>query len=169
MKTFNDATGREWTLDVNITVLRRVRDLTGFDFLGGMTSESFSKFTDDFEQVVNVLYVMVQPAADAAKVSDIQFGESLDGTSVAAGLDALLAELLRFFPTGQKAIVLTLAAKAAKATTQQMTKAVAWIEAQDIEGKASKKMDDVLVKSSELLTAALASSASIPAGSPSVN
>jgi hypothetical protein len=102
MKTFKDKSGREWTLTINTNAIKRVRDLAKFDLLKITEGrEFFASLADPFT-LVNVLYTLCKPDADAAKITDEQFGEAMDGDSLEMASTVMLEELTDFFPSRQR-------------------------------------------------------------------
>jgi len=102
MKTFTDAEKRTWELTVNVNTIKRVRDLLGVDLLDAANGDLFSRLADDACLLVNVIYALVKPAADAAKVSDEDFGRAMVGDVLDAASAALVQDLLDFFPRAQR-------------------------------------------------------------------
>lgn len=97
MNKFTDTVGREWVLSVNVASLKRVRSLVGVDILdieGGVLDQIAS----DPVSLCDILYAICQPAATAANVSDIEFGESLSGDVLEAATESLLKAIADFFP-----------------------------------------------------------------------
>ena len=99
MKAFQDNQGREWSLAIDTNGVKRVRDLLGVDLM-----EIVSKGSDVLERlyydpvlIVDVLFVLLKPQADAEKITDQSFGEALTGDAIDRGHAALMAELPGFF------------------------------------------------------------------------
>jgi hypothetical protein len=100
VKTFTDSTGQKWDLSVRFAAVRRVKDMLGLNLLSLVEDKlkPLGELLSDPCRLVDVLYVLVKPQADAAGLSDVDFGERLDGESLEAAADAFLAELFNFFP-----------------------------------------------------------------------
>jgi len=92
MPTFQDNQGRTWTITATPPGLRRVRDLLGIDLTvsGQAGFREFNKLADDPMLLVNTLYVLCQEQADAAGVSDEEFGQSLVGYAIEDATRAML-------------------------------------------------------------------------------
>jgi hypothetical protein len=100
MKTFRDATGREWAVIIHVAAVKRCRALVGVD-LYGLVDEGFEKLAKllgDPVQLVDVLYVLCKQEADDRHLTDEDFGRSLGGDALQHATDAFLAELVDFFP-----------------------------------------------------------------------
>ncbi|HUU30835.1 MAG TPA: hypothetical protein VMY69_01890 [Phycisphaerae bacterium] len=103
MKTFTDSQGRTWTVVVNVSAIKRVRDLLQVDLLDVANGELLSRLADDPVLLVDVLYALVKPEADAQNVTDEDFGRALVGGVLDEAASALMKDLLDFFPSAQRA------------------------------------------------------------------
>jgi hypothetical protein len=100
MHTFRDTEGREWLVQVNVAAIKRVRALIGVDLLALVDDgfRNFGKFMGDPIALVDTLYCLCKPEADAKGISDIQFGEAMAGDVIGSASDAFLAAFTDFFP-----------------------------------------------------------------------
>jgi hypothetical protein len=99
MKTFTDAKGREWSIELNISVARRVKAATGVDFLAVWNGQlACLQQLEDPEKLCDGLFCICEAQAKAAGVTAEQFGEGLAGDVVARATTALLEELVGFTP-----------------------------------------------------------------------
>ena len=105
MKSFTDNTGRTWTLVVNVATVKRVRALCGVDLNsvievedGKPSAKLLERLSSDPVLLVDVLYAVCKPECDQRGVSDEDFGAAMAGDSVEAATDALLDEVIDFFP-----------------------------------------------------------------------
>lgn len=119
MKTFTDTTGREWQVSMNITALKRVRDLLDIDLMQLPVFDQkqpeaglLYRLGNDPVELVNVLFALVKPQADAAGVSDEAFGEALGGDALSDATEAFMAEMVGFFPQGVRDALMTVLQKA---------------------------------------------------------
>ena len=103
MKSFTDAQGRAWTVVVNVSAVKRVRDLLDVDLIDVAGGELLSRLADDPCLLVDVLYVLCKAEADAKGVSDEDFGKGMVGGVLDEAASALMKELLDFFPSAQRA------------------------------------------------------------------
>jgi len=110
MQSFRDNRGRVWGLSVTVATMKRVRALCSVDLYkvieiedtGEPRSELLTKLYNDPILLVDVLYAVCKPEADKLGVSDIDFGEGMAGDAVDAAANALLDELVNFFPAVKK-------------------------------------------------------------------
>ena len=103
MKTFTDAASRTWEVTVNVGAVRRVRDLLGVDLMDVAGGDLLERLADDPVLLVDVLYVLVKPQADAKSITDEDFGRGMVGGVLDEAASALMKELLDFFPSTQRA------------------------------------------------------------------
>lgn len=100
MHSFTDRTNRSWSLDINVAGIKRVRKLLNVDLLQVLDkgSELLRQLGTDLALLVDVLYALLKPDADAAGVSDEDFGRSFSGDSILHARTAFFEELTDFFP-----------------------------------------------------------------------
>lgn len=99
MKTFTDTAGREWTIELTVASVKRVRSLLDVDLLSLQAGKPplIARLGSDVCLLCDVLFALVKPQADERSVSDEQFGASLGGSAILHGLEGLYAELIDFF------------------------------------------------------------------------
>lgn len=105
MRTFQDSKGREWTVEITIATAKRLRDLLDVDLIAAYSDENddlFQRLSVDPFLLCNVVYVVCKPQADAEGVSDEQFGEAMSGQPIENATEALLEELVVFFPRAKR-------------------------------------------------------------------
>jgi hypothetical protein len=101
MRSFRDTEGRTWNVQVNAAAGKRARTLTRFDLLAPNVGEVMQKMLGDMVLLVDVLYAICKPQADALKVSDEDFGEAMAGDAIEKAAEVLLAELTDFTPNAR--------------------------------------------------------------------
>ena len=103
MKAFKDRDGREWKLSLNVTSVKRVRDLLKIDLLR-IDEAMLETLATDEVALVNVVYALVKPEADGRSpgVSDEDFGRAMAGDAIDEAWKALLEELADFFRNPRK-------------------------------------------------------------------
>lgn len=139
MKTFRDNAGNMWSIAINITAVKRVRGLLNVDLLevldrdmsgkGKKESNLFSKLASDPVLLVDVLYCLCKPEADARNCSDEQFGMAMAGDAIEQATEAFMEELVDFFPSPKERALLKKA----------LSKMTAW-QARAVE-EAEKRLD----------------------------
>lgn len=99
MHSFTDEKGRAWSVVVTVDTVRRVRQLAGVDLMQVIKGPLLEELAGDPVRLVDVLFAICKPQADAGKVTDQDFGQSLAGDSIDAATMALLGAIADFFPS----------------------------------------------------------------------
>jgi hypothetical protein len=99
MKTFTDTAGRAWTIALSIDAVKRVKHLLHVDLLTPETGDPpvLTRLGTDIILLCDVIFVLVKPQADAAGVTDEEFGAALGGEAIMAAQTAFYEELILFF------------------------------------------------------------------------
>jgi len=138
MKTFVDTAGRSWTLSLTLDAAKRVKGLLG----GGVNLLALeagdppllTRLGTDVILLCDVIYAVLKPQADAADVTDEQFGAALGGETILAAQTAFYEELVDFFRGLGRADL----ARAVEAQRKMIDLAVSRIESRidgmDLEG-----------------------------------
>ena len=107
MKTFRDTADREWTVEINVSTLKRVKDLAGVDLttLIRPNEPTFKNLSTDMFQLFDVLVALVKPQLDQRQITADAFGQALDENSVEAAVTALLEGVIDFFQADKRAIL----------------------------------------------------------------
>jgi len=166
MKTFKDTEDRTWEVALNVTAVKRVRDLCGPEAdlldLGGDGEKSlFVRLMSDPVLLCDVIYAVCKPQADRISITDEQFGEAMAGDTIDNATQALLGEIVDFTPSPRDRARVKLA----------LTKTNAMVDkAQDLlDTRAEREIDKALdtfladIQSGEASTNSPESSESIPA------
>ena len=97
VKTFKDSQGREWNLAVNVDAVKRARSLVNVDLLEVTDGKLLERIASDEVLMVDLVYVLVKPEADAKGVTDEEFGRAMAGDAIDAAYTAFMEELTSFF------------------------------------------------------------------------
>jgi hypothetical protein len=114
MKIWHDTTGRSWTTNISVGTIKRVKEITGRNLMDLAGGELAAEVMGDPCLLCDILYAIHKPEAEKLGVTDAQFGEALAGDSIEEATDALMAELIDFFPNRQRRELLANAMKQAK-------------------------------------------------------
>ena len=98
MKTFKDNAGRDWTVAVTTAAIKRLRGMLEIDLMDVVEGDLLKKLYADPVLLVDVIYVLCKPQADAAEITDEQFGEAMAGDAIELATTALVDEIIDFFP-----------------------------------------------------------------------
>ena len=113
MRTFHDNAGRNWTVTLNVATLKRIRALTGIDLINIISLDEHRKpnvellerLSEDPILLVDMLYAACKPEADSQSVTDEQFGAAMAGDAIEHATNALLDELVSFFPDPKRKVL----------------------------------------------------------------
>ena len=130
MHTFTDNSGRVWTLSVNVAAMKRVRALCGVDLASIVEVDEndrpsfklLEQLSSDPILLVDVLFAVCKPEADARNINDEDFAASILGDVITAATDALLEDIIDFFPEPKRRMLnrlLTLTRRFEKEMTKQ--------------------------------------------------
>ena len=96
MAAFTDCKGDKWQVRVDVSAVRRLRDLLEVDLLGDESLQEFlPRVFVDFVFLADVLYVVMKPELDSKGITDEDFGRRLAGEDKATFRRKLGAFLLR--------------------------------------------------------------------------
>ncbi len=99
MKSFTDNAGRDWTVEVNVSALKRIKGLTGTDLLEAIDGPLVERLIRDPILLCDVVYAACKPQADERGVGDEDFGRAMAGDAIDRATAALLEELVAFCPS----------------------------------------------------------------------
>ncbi|HRQ73796.1 MAG TPA: hypothetical protein PLU35_12280 [Phycisphaerales bacterium] len=141
MKTFKDNAGREWTVEVNVAALKRVKSLTGVDLLGVLDGTLIERLIRDPVLLCDAVYAVCKPQADERSVTDEDFGRAMAGDAIEHATGALLEELVSFCPSPRDRANL---GRVLKATREVMDKARDIVEARLDSGELEEAAEEAL-------------------------
>jgi len=92
MRTFKDTAGHSWEVKLTVGKLLAVKQNMGVNLL-----DHPDQIPDDIPTLMDLLWFTCIDEAKALGLSDIQFGERLDGGALADAVDAWMEEWADFF------------------------------------------------------------------------
>lgn len=184
MKEFKDDQGRPWMVALTVAAADRVRGLVTIDVTddveqadgrierqrrtepldlidAGNISRTLEILRSQYGRIGEILYAICRKQCDEKKLAKEDFLEGLKGDALEAGVKALEAELVDFFPPRLRRMVGLLIAKMDEMATELTAKAEA--------GLAAATVESLIGASGMPSTRPPESSASIPASGPSDN
>ena len=161
MRTFKDNAGRQWSVEINVAVLKRVRGLTGTDLMQVIEGTLIEKLIRDPVLLCDVVYAICKPEADARTpaVSDEEFGMAMAGDAIEAATTVVLEELVSFCPSPRDRANL---GRVLQATTKVMERARDLVEKKLDSGELDRLADRLLATAGGSSGSAPESSASTP-------
>ena len=150
MNTFTDNVDRVWTISVNVATLKRVNSLLKIDPLTAFESESdlLQQLIRNPVLLVDVIYAICKPEADAKNVSDEDFGRGMAGDAIETATQSLFEELAAFFPTKRRSLY----KKALTKLDQFQKKAIQMAETKLDSPELNEKLEAILNEELEVPT-----------------
>jgi hypothetical protein len=184
MKEFKDDQGRPWMVALTVAAADRVRGLVTIDVTddveqadgrierqrrtepfdmidAGNISRTLEVLRSQYGKIGEILYAICRKQCDEKKLTKEDFLEGLKGDALEAGVKALEAELVDFFPPRLRRMVGLLVAKMDEMATELTAKAEA--------GLAAATVESLIGASGMPSTKPPEFSASTPASGPSDN
>ncbi|MFN0133152.1 MAG: hypothetical protein ACKVW3_11595 [Phycisphaerales bacterium] len=161
MRTFKDNAGRQWSVEINVAALKRVRGLTGTDLMQVIEGTLIEKLIRDPVLLCDVVYAICKPEADTRTppVSDEEFGKAMAGDAIEAATTAVLEELVSFCPSPRDRANL---GRVLQATTKVMERARDLVKRKLDSGELDRLADRLLATAGGSSGSAPESSASTP-------
>jgi hypothetical protein len=159
MHTFTDATGRTWSVAINVDTVRRVKALAGVNLMDVVEGQLVARLQTDPVLLCDVLYAVCKPQADAQNVTDEDFGRSMAGDAIEAATEALLEDLTDFFPSGQRGLMRKALGKLKTYQAKALAVASQKLDSPDLE----KRLEDLLAPVGGSSSSSPASSDATPA------
>lgn len=144
MREFKDDEGRPWRLALTVASALRVKDLvtvevvdedgtrrtTPFDLVDAASiSQTFQVLRTQYATIGEVLYAILTKQVAEKGLDKEAFLEGLRGDALDAGVKALEAELVDFFPPRLRKMIGLLATKMDEVANEMLGKAEAGLEA----------------------------------------
>jgi hypothetical protein len=161
MAQFTDNKGTTWILDITIEGIKRVKKALGID-LGNVhegTPPQAARLDTVVVLLIDVIYVLLRPQAEAKGITDVAFGESLGGDAALAAREAFWRSLVDFFQKFHRPDAVAAIRKQQTLMNQMILLATERINLLDVE----ETVATILRNSGEPSTAGLESSESIQA------
>ncbi|MCE5280340.1 MAG: hypothetical protein ABFD92_07860 [Planctomycetaceae bacterium] len=133
MRMFKDTENRTWQVAVNVGSIKRVRDVLGINLLEMIESKEMQALITDPMQVVDILYVMCGEQIESRSLSAEQFYAGLVGDVLGDAADALLEDLVDFFPRGRRELLRKAAGKCRTLVDRVLAAATARLDSGQIE------------------------------------
>lgn len=175
MKTFRDARGREWTIEINVSALKRVKSLAGVDLTKIVDPKSADArlLFDDIVVLGDAIAAAVQPQLESRSLTAEEFGDALHEEHVEAATRALLEGVIDFFRGRKRTMLRRVYDRTTAKMDQRREKAEAEIDRLLEDGTIDKVLDaddpSPTSGGSNSATASPESAESIPNPSPSPN
>ena len=138
MKTFTDNANRTWTVAVNVGAVKRMRDLLKLDLAGDNLADVIGKLANDPVALVDTLWVILQ------NVSAEAFADAIAGDVITRATEALLEEIVDFFPEPKRRMMRRILELMRSAERQALERLEAMAGSPEMEARLQKEIDSVL-------------------------
>jgi hypothetical protein len=145
MRTFRDNAGREWSVEVNVAALKRVRAMLNIDLLEVVQGTLIERLMRDPVLLCDCVYILCKPEVDERGISDEQFGIAMAGDAIEDATQALLEELVSFCPSPRDRKNLGRVLETARSAMEKARDLVeARIESGELERIASRALETAM-------------------------
>lgn len=124
---FTDSKARVWRLEFNIPICRRLKSEVGFDIGDLQEGKALIQMVMDPMKFAQVLWLLCESQADRDKVTEEQFGQSLNGDALDDAFVALNGAVVNFTPSHLRAAAMKVVAatdQAMQASGKAMVRAI---------------------------------------------
>lgn len=143
MKTFTDKTGRSWSLVIDVDTIKRVRGLIDVNLIDVVEVKLFERIASDPVLLCDVVYAVCKPDADAANISDEEFGRAMAGDAIDSATTALLEELVNFFPIARRGVLAKALTKVKTLESMAIERATKMLDSDKLEQAMTAELDKV--------------------------
>lgn len=143
---FTDKDGRNWSLALNVGILRRVRNNLGVDLLDvakGNTETWFEVKTDP-ELLCNILYSICEKQCEKYNLTDLDFSEIFDGEAIENAVIALQEAILSFSPASRRMYVRQMMLKTEKLEQDAMDLVLEQVESPGMRRMMGQKVQELI-------------------------
>jgi hypothetical protein len=145
--------GLAWAIEINVTSIKRVRELVHVDLAqpeepaAGSKEPLITRLSIDPILICDVLYALCRPAAEKLSITDEAFGQSMGGESLQAGQVALFEELADFFQKLGRTEKASMIRSQQRATTLAVATGTKKVEGLDLEAMVASAFGDTSTSS----------------------
>ena len=165
---FTDRRQREWRLELNYTLGKRIQDVTGLDFINAHDGKALMGVIQSDETLVQTLWLFCEEQAGAASIDETEYGRGLDGPTLEQAINALEECVLNFSRPARRAAIQAVREKAHEVEAAQAELVATKVRSPALAQAMATKMAEVSREIDRQLTTANATSgdsATSPPGS----
>lgn len=142
MRSFKDNEGREWTISINVTSIKKIKASSlAVDLLDIMDGKLMNRFADDPILFIDVIWLLCEEQAQKLGVTDEEFGRGMAGDALDKASEAFLEELVDFFPKSKRDPLKTVLRKSVLMQDLIMQRAILSLEKPEVEAMLLEKTD----------------------------
>ena len=137
---FTDARQREWRLELNFALAKRLRDVTGLDFVNYHDGKALLSIHESDEKLEQVLWLLCAKSEDELGVDEEAFGRGLGGEALEQALAALEEALVSFSRPARRQAIQAIRDKAHELVAAQQNLAETKIRSLKFQKALEKKL-----------------------------
>jgi len=164
---FSDAAGRDWSTAITVTTVKRVREMADVLLTDAAETNLIERLTGDVMLLADTLNAVCRPQAEQRQITSEQFGELLAGDVIDRACESLMDDLIRFFPSGRRAIVRRLVTTSREVEAKQMELLKAKLTDEQVAAMIQRQMTTAAEQIDKSLAEFGGTSGSLPASSES--
>lgn len=142
MRTFKDNQDRQWSLAINVDVVKRVKASLDVDLMAAVEGKLLERLSGDPILLCDIVYVVCKPQADAEGVSDEDFGRAMAGDAIDDATFAFLEELVDFFPSTRRAVLRRALVKLEKLEKMTIQAAIDALDSNSLERLLAAELEE---------------------------
>ena len=158
MRSFTDNADRQWTVNINVDTIRRVRSETNVDLLEILDGKLAEDLSTDPVLMCDILFAVCKPEADQRGLSAEDFGCGLAGDAIEFATDALLEEITDFFPRSRRQLLSAVLARRKRLEHLAANKIEQQMAAPELDRLLESKMEQEIASHWEQLLGVLGGS-----------
>ena len=161
MQILKMSNGREWVLKINIATVMQVRarvlrrngqpldlmqivNVSNAADPGAAKMDLLEEIVGDSLLLVEIIYALLKPQLDVAKITEEEFYISLSGDDIENAVDVLMRELIDFFPEAKKRVLRKIWDTIGKIQTRAQQMMGDLLNAPDIDARIEKLTRGIL-------------------------
>ncbi len=142
---FIDQDNRPWEIEINVVTVGRIRSGLKINLLELIVPDNgLAERLSDPCAIVDVLYLLCKEQADAAGVSDIEFGKSMTPDAIEDAWDAVMQGVVNFSPRGMRSANQKILDKAKAFREKAATQIKSAIDSSDFDAMLDSAMTKAL-------------------------
>lgn len=141
MASFKDKSGKDWMVDFNIGICRKIKSASGLDFANAHDGKAVSAIQAEDDKMVQVIWLLCEQQAKERGITDEeQILVLLDGNVLEDAQRVIEESLLSFTRPERRAALEAIFQKKKEAMDKAMLAAVAKVNAVNIDEALSDQM-----------------------------
>ena len=164
--SFTDSRSRAWRLELNYALAKRLRDVTGLDFVNYHDGKALLAIHESDEKLVQVLWLLCQEQARDQGIDEEEFGRGLGGDGLEQAIAALEEALVNFSRPAKRQALVAIRDKAHELVKAQQQLAETKIRSPKFQRALEKKIHSVSEEIDRRIESSLSTPGSLASSTP---